>query len=96
MLFRSVVCWVEGGWGSYASYASGPPMMNKKLDFRRPIDIAVAPPQVLGPELLADGRATRAYLMRACLECRRHLGLGVPSEALEVTGPVVDPHGINA
>jgi hypothetical protein len=33
--------------------------------------------------LLADQRATRAYLMRVCLEARRHLGL----EPLPFTEP---------
>lgn len=70
-----VVCWIEGGWGSYASYCGGPPTVNKPPDFRRPIDIAVEAPQRLDPALLADQQATRNYLMRACLEARRHLGL---------------------
>jgi 1-acyl-sn-glycerol-3-phosphate acyltransferase len=74
-----VVCWIEGGWGSYSSYAGGPPMTNKRLDWRRPIDVAVGLPQVLDPALLADPLATRRYLMRACLECRRYLGLEVPA-----------------
>jgi 1-acyl-sn-glycerol-3-phosphate acyltransferase len=72
-----VVCWIEGGWGSYSSYYNGPPMKNKRLDWRRPIDIGVERPQVIDPALLADPLATRAYLMRACLECRRYLGLEV-------------------
>ncbi len=73
-----VVCWIEGGWGSYASYRGGPPMKNKPLDWGRRIDIAVAEPRLLDPAVLADQRATRTYLMRACLECRRYLGLEVP------------------
>jgi 1-acyl-sn-glycerol-3-phosphate acyltransferase len=73
-----VVCWVEGGWGSYTSYFNGPPLKNKRPDWRRPISIAVEKPQVLDPAVLADSLATRTYLMRACLECRRHLGLEVP------------------
>jgi 1-acyl-sn-glycerol-3-phosphate acyltransferase len=74
-----VVCWIEGGWGSYTSYFNGAPMKNKRLDWRRPIDIAVERPQVIDPALLADPLATRTYLMRACLECRRYLGLDVPA-----------------
>jgi 1-acyl-sn-glycerol-3-phosphate acyltransferase len=70
-----VTCWIEGGWGSYASYAGGPPTVNKRLDWWRPILVAVPLPQVLDPNLLADQRATRTYLMRDCLEARRHLGL---------------------
>jgi 1-acyl-sn-glycerol-3-phosphate acyltransferase len=73
-----VVCWIEGGWGSFSSYAGGAPMTNKHLDWRRPIDIALEKPQVLDPALLADPLATRRYLMHACLECRRYLGLDVP------------------
>jgi 1-acyl-sn-glycerol-3-phosphate acyltransferase/MFS family permease len=74
-----VVCWIEGGWGSYASYHGGPPMKDKPLDWGRHIDIAVAEPRVLDPAVLADQRATRSLLMRACLECRRYLGLEVPT-----------------
>ncbi len=73
-----VVCWIEGGWGSFSSYDRGPPMKNKRLDWRRPIDVAVEEPQVLPPEVLADPLATRTFLMRACRECRRYLGLEVP------------------
>ena len=62
-----VVFWIEGGWGSYASYRNGPPMKNKRLDFRRRIDIAVEKAQEVPPEVLADHRTTRRYLMRACL-----------------------------
>jgi 1-acyl-sn-glycerol-3-phosphate acyltransferase len=72
-----VVCWIEGGWGSYCSYRGGSPMTNKKIDFWRRIDIAIEEPQVVPAEILADQRATRRYLMRACLQARRHLGLPV-------------------
>ena len=70
-----VVCWIEGGWGSYFSYFNGPPRKNKRLDFRRHIDIAVTPPQVLPPELLAEHRQLRTHLMQLCLDARRNLGL---------------------
>lgn len=70
-----VVCWVEGNWGSYFSYRNGPPTKNKRIDIRRPIDIAVGPAQVLDRSLLEDQRATRQYLMQVCLETRRYLGL---------------------
>jgi hypothetical protein len=76
-----VVCWIEGGWGSFASYRNGPPLRNKRPDLRRRIDIAVAEPRPLPPEVLADHRATRHHLLRACLECRRYLGLDVPAGA---------------
>jgi 1-acyl-sn-glycerol-3-phosphate acyltransferase len=94
-----VVCWIEGGWGSYCSYKNGPPMKNKKRDFWRRIDIAVEVPQVLPPEILADHRSTRRYLMRACLEARRHLGLPVPeetstAESMEEADSVGDGAGV--
>jgi 1-acyl-sn-glycerol-3-phosphate acyltransferase len=73
-----VVCWIEGGWGSFSSYDRGPPMKNKRLDWRRPIDVAVEEPQVIPPKVLADPLVTRTFLMRACRECRRYLGLEVP------------------
>ncbi len=76
-----VVCWIEGGWGSWASYRGGPPMKNKRLDFRRRIDIYVDEPRPLDAAVLADHHTTRAYLRRACLECRRRLGLPAPDEA---------------
>jgi hypothetical protein len=71
---------LAGGWGSYASYKDGPPFVNKSLDRGRRIDIAIAEPAVVPPEVLADQRQTRTYLMRACLACRKHLGLAVPAE----------------
>jgi 1-acyl-sn-glycerol-3-phosphate acyltransferase len=74
-----VVCWIEGGWRSFTSYYNGPPLRGKWLDFWRRIDIAVEAPQILDPALLADHHSTRLYLMRACLECRRYLGLTVLS-----------------
>jgi 1-acyl-sn-glycerol-3-phosphate acyltransferase len=70
-----VVCWIEGGWGSYTSYADGPPTVNKRFDFWRRIRIAIEAPEVLDPALLEDARATRMHLMRVCLEARRYLGL---------------------
>ncbi len=79
-----VLCWIEGGWGSYCSYFKGPPLRNKRLDWFRRIDVVVAEPLRVAPELLADQRATRTYLMERCLETRRHLGLAeVRAEVLE-------------
>jgi 1-acyl-sn-glycerol-3-phosphate acyltransferase len=91
-----VVCWIEGGWGSYASYRGGPPMKGKSLDRGRPIDIGIDPPRVLDPALLTDQRSTRAYLMRACLECRRHLGLEVPGPGTEEEWDEGEPSGPEA
>jgi 1-acyl-sn-glycerol-3-phosphate acyltransferase len=79
-----VVCWIEGGWGSYCSYFNGPPTKNKRLDFWRHIDIAADAPQVLKPEILKNQRETRIYLHQLCLEARRHLGLSpFKAETLE-------------
>ena len=65
-----VLCWIEGGWGSYTSYFKGKPTVNKRPDFWRRIDVAVSAPIVVPKELLPDQRATRIFLMRKCLEAR--------------------------
>lgn len=70
-----VVCWIEGGWGSFFSYLNGPPMKNKRFDWWRTIQVAMSEPRVLDSEILSEHRPTRTYLMEACLEARRHLGL---------------------
>ena len=69
-----VACWIDGGWGCYFSYWNGPPTKNKKLDFWRRIEVGVSAPETIAPELLNQHRALRTYLMKACLEARRHLG----------------------
>lgn len=73
-----IVCWIEGGWGSYTSFAGGPPTQGKKLDCRRLIRIGVSEPEIVPPELLEDGLRTRRYLMQACFKARKHIGLDVP------------------
>ncbi len=70
-----VVCWIEGGFGSYFSYQGGPPTKNKRFDFLRLIRIAVGAPHCVPADVLADQRQTRLAPMRECLEMRRHLGL---------------------
>jgi hypothetical protein len=89
-----MVCWIEGGWGSYVSYADGPPTVNKRLDWWRPITVGVSAPLILDPALLADQRATRKYLMQACLEARKHIGLEplslTEAPAEESTGSVTE------
>jgi 1-acyl-sn-glycerol-3-phosphate acyltransferase len=72
-----LVCWIEGGWGSFTSYFNGPPLRRKRPDWWRRIDIAVDEPKPIEPNILADQAATRHYLMRKCLGCRGHLGLPV-------------------
>jgi 1-acyl-sn-glycerol-3-phosphate acyltransferase len=99
-----ITFWIEGGWGSWASYKDGPPMKGKRFDWWRSIDVAVAEPRLIPPEILADQRATREHLRRSVLECRRYLGLEVPAEEnrkdeegvadrAELSG--ADPHQIN-
>ena len=70
-----VVCWIEGGWGSYFSYFKGPPTKNKKFDIRHPISVAIGEPHVIREEILADVRKTRVYLMEQVGDMRKHLGL---------------------
>src|SRR5262249_23916169 len=70
-----MVCWIEGGWGSFTSYSGGPPMTKKPIDWRRPINIAMEAPLVLDKELLAEQRETRTFLMEKCLQARRLLDL---------------------
>jgi 1-acyl-sn-glycerol-3-phosphate acyltransferase len=70
-----VVLWVEGGWRSWSSYYKGRPTKNKRFDWWRRIDIAIAEPAPLNPEMLKDHRTTREYLHAACLGCRQYLGL---------------------
>ena len=79
-----VVCWIEGGWGSFCSYFNGPPTKNKRLDWFRKVRVVVGEPQQVAPEILADQRATRTFLMQQCLQTRQHLGLAeVQAEKLE-------------
>lgn len=85
-----VICWIEGAWGSYTSYKGGRPTKNKRLDFWRRIDVAMVAPQVLDAAILADHRATRAFLMKECLQARRYLGL--EPLAQPTTGPQQPAH----
>ncbi len=75
-----VVLWIEGGFGTFFSYWNGPPCKNKRFDFWRHIDIGVSEVHPLPPSILVDHRTTRDYLRRTCLECRRYLGLEMPTE----------------
>jgi 1-acyl-sn-glycerol-3-phosphate acyltransferase len=70
-----VVCWIEGGWGSFTSWAGGPPLRGKPIDCWRSIDIALDEPRLAPAHILADQRATRHYFMDACLATRAYLGL---------------------
>jgi 1-acyl-sn-glycerol-3-phosphate acyltransferase len=68
-------CWIEGGWGSFVSHRNGPPMTNKKIDFRRPITIAVLEPFTIDAATLETHMATRTALMKKVLEARAVFGL---------------------
>jgi 1-acyl-sn-glycerol-3-phosphate acyltransferase len=68
-------CWIEGGWGSYASYRNGKPMQNKKPDFRRPIGVGIASAIRVGPEVLEHHMATRIHLMNHVGAARALLGM---------------------
>jgi 1-acyl-sn-glycerol-3-phosphate acyltransferase len=76
-----VVCWVEGGWGSFLSYFNGKPGKNKRVDFRRLIDVVIDVPAPLKPAVLKEHRATRTHLMERCLKLRGELGLPTTQEA---------------
>jgi 1-acyl-sn-glycerol-3-phosphate acyltransferase len=84
-----VVCRVEGGWGTLTSYCGGPPFRNKRIDWEKPVAIAVEAPITIKKEILADQRATRNFLMQACLDGRRILGQ--PSASIpEALGKLAD------
>ncbi len=70
-----VACWIEGAWGSFASYRGGPPTKNKRPDVRRPIGVGLSAPETVPAGVLADHLPTRVYLMNEVLEARKHLGL---------------------
>jgi 1-acyl-sn-glycerol-3-phosphate acyltransferase len=82
-----VACWIEGGWGSLTSFRGGPPLRGKWPDWRRPINVGVAPPVVLDAATLADQHATRDRLRQMCIEVRAYLGLsplGATHDAITV------------
>lgn len=70
-----VPIWVEGAWGSYASYYKGPPFANKKMDFLRKIKVVAGEVKIIPKELLAEHRLTRKYLQEAVLANRTLIGL---------------------
>jgi 1-acyl-sn-glycerol-3-phosphate acyltransferase len=74
-----IPCWIEGGWGSYFSYCNGPPTRNKSFDRWRSIEVAAGEAEIISPAVLADQRATRTHLMKACLKTREHLGVNPTS-----------------
>lgn len=68
-------CWIEGAWGSYTSYHNGRPMQNKRLDYRRLIQIGMAEAVTLSPEVLAEHLHTRIHLMNQVIAARALLQL---------------------
>jgi 1-acyl-sn-glycerol-3-phosphate acyltransferase len=79
-----VACWIEGGWGSKFSYKDGPPTVNKRMDFRRQIDVAASAPETVPAEVLADQMTTRIHLMNRVAAMRTELGLA-PLPVFQVT-----------
>jgi 1-acyl-sn-glycerol-3-phosphate acyltransferase len=88
-----VPCWIEGAWGSKFSYAGGPPgSKGKKMDFFRRIVVRMMPPIVVPLEILAEGMATRLYLMNRVIDAHNsetttplpHVSANLPEEAGEV------------
>lgn len=67
--------WVEGSWGSWCSWKGGPPTKNKRIDFRRRIDVSLSSPFTVPFPLLENHLHTRVFLMNAVSGARRHLGL---------------------
>ncbi len=64
-----VPCWIEGSWGGKFSHAGGLPGAKcKKMDIFRSIEIRMMPPVVVPPEMLAEGMATRLYLMNRVID----------------------------
>ncbi|MFO0823077.1 MAG: lysophospholipid acyltransferase family protein [Gemmataceae bacterium] len=68
-------CWIEGGWGSYASYFNGKPTKNKRPDVRRTIAIGVADAVTVPEEVLQEHLRTRIHLMNLSSAAREFLGL---------------------
>ena len=64
-----VPCWIDGSWGSKFSHAGGPPgAKGKPMDIFRRITIRMMPPVLVPPEVLAEGMATRLYLMNRVID----------------------------
>jgi 1-acyl-sn-glycerol-3-phosphate acyltransferase len=75
--------WIEGAWGSWASYYNGKPAKNKRLDVRRLIRVGLAEPVTLKPELLETHLPARIALMNMVIAARAHIGLP-PLPAVEL------------
>ncbi len=84
--------WIEGGWGSYFSYAGGQPGENKRYDYKRAISVAFGLPMQFTAEDLADQRILRRRLRSEVHACRGLLGLEVPPDK---TGPSVGADAAN-
>jgi 1-acyl-sn-glycerol-3-phosphate acyltransferase len=67
-----VACWIEGGWGTWTSFAKGRPFKGWP-DFRRRINIGVAAPVVLDAETLGDQHKTRELLREMVIDAKKHV-----------------------
>lgn len=79
-----VACWIDGAWGAYLSYRSGPPGVGKPIDWWRPITVVVAPPMRLPSEVLETHQKTRRFLTDFVLALRQQL----PGHQLPAAAPV--------
>ncbi len=70
-----IAAWVEGGWGSWCSWKDGPPTKNKRMDFRRRIDVGFGPAFKVPAEQLENHWPARVFLMNAVSAARSELGL---------------------
>jgi 1-acyl-sn-glycerol-3-phosphate acyltransferase len=69
-------CWIEGGWGSFTSYANGgTPTKNKRPDVLRRIGVAVPEPVLAPPDELKAHIRTRLGMMNRVQAARALLGL---------------------
>jgi 1-acyl-sn-glycerol-3-phosphate acyltransferase len=76
-----VAFWIEGGWGSWWSHRYAPVFKGKPFDLLRKITIAVAEPEILSAEMLADHRRTRHYLKEKVLALRGYVPNAEPAGA---------------
>lgn len=70
-----VAAWIEGAWGSYASYKNGPPTKNKPRESRRPITVGVSAPLTVKADTLQHHLPTRLALMNDVSRAREEVGL---------------------
>lgn len=80
-------CWIEGAWGSFASYRGGYPTKGKRPDLRRPIGVGVPLPETIPAAELEAHLTARLALMNRVAASRALLGLPeLPSYQLPQRG----------